>query len=69
MIKQLAGFFSFVLALVLVAAVMTVTAQPDAETEALRAQREFNAWRQQVDGDIAFLMRAFEKAGLIEERK
>lgn len=69
MVKQLAGFFGFVLALVLVAAVMTVTAEPDAKTEAALADREQEARLQQMEGDIAFLMRAFEKAGLIEERK
>jgi hypothetical protein len=69
MTKQLLGFFGFTLALVLVAAVMNVTAQPDANVLQVQFTQEAEARLQQMEGDIAFLMRAFEKAGLIEERK
>lgn len=66
--KQLGSFFAFVLSLVLVAAVNTLTAQPDPEVLTVQFTEEAEARLQQIEGDIAFLMRALLRAGLIEKR-
>lgn len=61
--------FGFVLALTLVAAVTTLTAQPSPEVLEVHFTQEAEARLQKIEGDIEFLTRAIAKLGAIEKKR
>lgn len=69
MCKQLVVCFGFVLALVLVAAINTSTAQPSPEVLEMRFNQEAETRLRKIEGDIEFLVRAMERAGIIQKRQ
>jgi hypothetical protein len=66
--KQLASCFAFTFILVLVAAVTTITAQPDANVLQVQFTQDAELRLQKIEGDIEFLTRALAKLGAIERK-
>lgn len=68
MAKNLLSCFGFIVALIVVAAVTSITAQPSQDVVEMQFNQAAEARLQQIEGDIAFIIRALQKIGAIEER-